>query len=460
MATATQTITASQNPWVPPADFDINQPISIAFTTRGGAGSDNAGDHGGQGGSYAKWNSVVITNASQCSIAIGNGFVVFTNEVGDIRKILDGADGGAGGTGGGTDSSDIAPDILNLGGNGGSVGTTGGGGGGEAGSASAAGNNGSDGSVAVGGAGGTGTAGANGGAGGNATVNGVAGTAPGGGGGGGGSVATGGAGGAAQVQIVYTVVAEPTVQATNTVGSAIQPTVMTLACTPGNGDKRVCFVKAASSGTPVPVDDTTYTANTVFGSGTQIGSTGWYCVYSGTGSSVSITGLVANTTYRAMWCEFNEVAATKNYNGNTDTGNPANVATGVVGPYLSAATNAAGTKISVSFRLTDVSPTAWGTLTTNTSTASATVLRANVTLGPYVLTEASKSAATRDMTVVYDVAGIVLQQGDLPKVSVAAASFSDSNGNASGAAVSENVSDSPSLAGNTGTGSKMMLGLI
>lgn len=60
------------------------------------------------------------------------------------------------------------------------------------------------------------------------------------------------------------------------------------------------FVKAASSvttGTPTN-NPTTYTANTAFGSGTPYqGDAAAYCVYNGDGTSVSITGLSAATTY-------------------------------------------------------------------------------------------------------------------------------------------------------------------
>lgn len=60
------------------------------------------------------------------------------------------------------------------------------------------------------------------------------------------------------------------------------------------------FVKATSSvtaGTPTS-NPTTYTANTAFNAGTAYqGDAAAYCVYNGDGTSVSITGLSANTTY-------------------------------------------------------------------------------------------------------------------------------------------------------------------
>ena len=70
-------------------------------------------------------------------------------------------------------------------------------------------------------------------------------------------------------------------------------------------------MKQATSGTPAPANNSTYTANTVFGSGSQIGSTGWYCIYNGTGSSVTVTSLNANTAYRVMVCEYNGSAGSE-----------------------------------------------------------------------------------------------------------------------------------------------------
>lgn len=84
--------------------------------------------------------------------------------------------------------------------------------------------------------------------------------------------------------------------------------------TNGNGTARSVFMAAAASGTPAPVDGTTYTANSAFGSGSQIGATGWYCVYSGTGTAVNITGLTASTTYRVMVVETNCSGSSIKYN--------------------------------------------------------------------------------------------------------------------------------------------------
>ena len=121
--------------------------------------------------------------------------------------------------------------------------------------------------------------------------------------------------------------AAPTTQASNITYSAITSTSFTANWTRGNGTSCIVFIKLALSGSPAPVNNTTYTANTVYGSGSQIGTTGWYCIYNGTGTSVNITGLTAVQTYRIMVCEYNGTAGLEKYLTTTATNNPRNQAT-------------------------------------------------------------------------------------------------------------------------------------
>ena len=121
-----------------------------------------------------------------------------------------------------------------------------------------------------------------------------------------------------------------TLQATSvTSGTPTSTSIPTISCTNGTGTSRAVFIANASSGAAAPVNGTTYTANTVFGSGTQIGSTGWYCVFNNTGTpSVTVTGLSGNTTYRIMVCEYTGTGATSVYNTYASgTNNPLNIAT-------------------------------------------------------------------------------------------------------------------------------------
>ncbi|MDP4238811.1 MAG: FG-GAP-like repeat-containing protein, partial [Bacteroidota bacterium] len=121
---------------------------------------------------------------------------------------------------------------------------------------------------------------------------------------------------------VFIPLATPTTQASAITCSSVQATQMNIGWTNGNGANRAVFVKAANTGTTIPVDNTTYSANTSFSSGSQIGSTGWYCVYNGTGTSVTITGLTAGTDYIAQVFEYNGTAGDEKYYTVPATDNP------------------------------------------------------------------------------------------------------------------------------------------
>ncbi|MEI6753037.1 MAG: T9SS type A sorting domain-containing protein [Paludibacter sp.] len=117
---------------------------------------------------------------------------------------------------------------------------------------------------------------------------------------------------AASLGSTTTLAAEPTAQPTSITFTSVTTTGMTIGWTSGNGSNRIVVVKAASAVNSDPVDGTTYTANVVFGSGTQIG-TGNYVVYNSTGTSVAVTGLTSNTTYNVAVYEFNGSTTTINY---------------------------------------------------------------------------------------------------------------------------------------------------
>jgi len=121
----------------------------------------------------------------------------------------------------------------------------------------------------------------------------------------------------------------PTFQSTNVTFSNITTNLFTFNWTDGNGLKRVVFIKQDSVGTAVPANNTTYTANTGFGSGSQIGTSGWYCVFNGTThtSGVTVTNLLPTTNYRVMICEYNGIVGTEQYNTSTETNNPMNLIT-------------------------------------------------------------------------------------------------------------------------------------
>jgi PKD repeat protein len=118
----------------------------------------------------------------------------------------------------------------------------------------------------------------------------------------------------------------PTTQAANIAFSNVSTNQLTLNWSDGNGSKRAVFIKQDSLGTAFPADNNTYNANTVFGSGTQIGTSGWYCIYNGTDhpSGVTVTGLQSNTSYRVMVCEYNGASGAEQYNNSMGLNNPKN----------------------------------------------------------------------------------------------------------------------------------------
>ncbi|MBI4649686.1 MAG: fibronectin type III domain-containing protein, partial [Bacteroidia bacterium] len=81
--------------------------------------------------------------------------------------------------------------------------------------------------------------------------------------------------------------------------------------TPGEGV--IVLAKSGSAVDSDPVDGTTYTASSTFGSGTQLG-TGNYVVFMGSGTSVNITGLSPGTTYYFKVYEYNCTGADSKFN--------------------------------------------------------------------------------------------------------------------------------------------------
>ena len=119
-----------------------------------------------------------------------------------------------------------------------------------------------------------------------------------------------------------------TTQASNIGFPTIEQTSLVLDWTVGNADKRIVFVKQGTGAITNPSNFTTYTASTDWNAkGTQIGSSGYYCVYNGTGNTVTLTNLAANTQYTVYVFEYNGTAGKEVYYTSTATGNPATQST-------------------------------------------------------------------------------------------------------------------------------------
>jgi len=129
----------------------------------------------------------------------------------------------------------------------------------------------------------------------------------------------------------------PTTQATLFTSAAIAATTATVGWTRGNGNAVLVVAHSGVAVNTDPTSGTTYTASTVFGAGSQIG-TGNFVVYNGTGTFVNLTGLVSGTTYYFAVYEYN--SASTCYNLTELTGS---FTTLVVPPTITLANN--GTQV-------------------------------------------------------------------------------------------------------------------
>ena len=104
--------------------------------------------------------------------------------------------------------------------------------------------------------------------------------------------------------------------------ASITTTTFTINWSATGGPNYLVVMKSGSAVTANPVDGTTYTANTAFGSGSDIG-TNEYVVYAGSGTTVAVTGLTCGTTYHVEIFSYD--CTPINY--KTDAGGVSNQAT-------------------------------------------------------------------------------------------------------------------------------------
>ena len=122
---------------------------------------------------------------------------------------------------------------------------------------------------------------------------------------------------------VTTVGIAPTTQASALNFASVAGTSITINWTNGNGTSRAVFLKEGTDATINPSDNTTYTASADWNAkGTQLGTSGYYCVYNGTESSVALTNLAGSTTYTVQVLEYNGSAGSELYNTSTALNNP------------------------------------------------------------------------------------------------------------------------------------------
>jgi hypothetical protein len=114
----------------------------------------------------------------------------------------------------------------------------------------------------------------------------------------------------------------PKKQAKNILYSNVDASSIDISWTRGSGESCVVFMKEGNDGFSIPSDHISYTSSNNFGKGIQIDTTGWYCVYNGNGSSVSVSGLAPGKEYIAQVFEYNGQTNFETYLITPSTDNP------------------------------------------------------------------------------------------------------------------------------------------
>lgn len=91
----------------------------------------------------------------------------------------------------------------------------------------------------------------------------------------------------------------------------------------GNGTACAVFMRKDNS-TNLPAQmNTSYQANAEFGKGSEINTSGWYCLYNGVDSSVTITGIKPVVNYKIAVAEYNvAILKDEKYNVQENASNP------------------------------------------------------------------------------------------------------------------------------------------
>ena len=116
----------------------------------------------------------------------------------------------------------------------------------------------------------------------------------------------------------------PTTQASNITFNNVQSSYMTVYCSAGNGSKRAIYINTSNSFF-APSNGSDPYANSVYSSGQQ-------CIYNGTGTYVSVTGLSQGVTYYFRVYEGNCTGSQVKWNTNTASNNPKSQMTPCVAP--------------------------------------------------------------------------------------------------------------------------------
>lgn len=136
---------------------------------------------------------------------------------------------------------------------------------------------------------------------------------------------------------------EPTTITSSITMTATSTSTMDLTWTNGDGINRIVVMRAGNPVSGLPSDGSTYTANSAFGSGTDLGA-GNFVVYNGNGTMTTVTGLTIGVTYHVAVFEYNCLPGSEDYLSTLTTnianetiacgGTPTTAASGVTFPSI------------------------------------------------------------------------------------------------------------------------------
>ncbi len=165
---------------------------------------------------------------------------------------------------------------------------------------------------------------------------------------------------------------EPGTQASSILFSGVSNTSFTINCTSGTGNNRLIVVSAGVPLNALPVDQISYNASPVFGSGSALGN--GFVVSNNSSNSVIVTNLQPATTYFVQAFDFFNApvtGGTENYITSTATGNPASQITLSTPPAIQPInlnfTNITSNSLSASFNANGGSPSGYLTVRSSTS---------------------------------------------------------------------------------------------
>ncbi len=122
----------------------------------------------------------------------------------------------------------------------------------------------------------------------------------------------------------------PSVQASNIVFTLTGTNRIALTWQRGSGEGSLLVVRGTNAVSADPADGNSYTGSANYGSGSHLGG-GNYVMYVGTGTSLTVTGLLPNITYHFRVYEYNGSGSGIDFNTNTAVNNPRSTATASFG---------------------------------------------------------------------------------------------------------------------------------